>query len=427
MLPPYSLEQTIDRIVREEWGRILACIVKNVGDFQLAEDVLQDAVEAALKTWPEKGIPKSPAAWLITTSHRKAIDRLRRLNNFNNKQDDIGYLAELAARNVDDVDLAFSIPDERLEMIFTCCHPALDEKTRVALTLRTIGGLKTHEIARAYLDTPTAMAQRLVRAKKKIKLAGIPYKIPDQNMMPSRLRGVLAVIYLIFNEGYAASSGEDLTRIDLINEAIRLSRILMQLLPEEAEVLGLHALLLLHDARRYARLDKRGCMVALEHQDRSLWDQNKAQEGNQIIKQALAKGAVGPYQLQACISALHVAAVDWDATDWPQISSLYALLYQMQPTAIVRINHAVAVSYSVSVEAAIGMIASLEDDVAFNKSAAFLLAKADFLERYGNIGSAILLLEQVVSLGDNVVESAFINDKISRLKSVSTDKSVDRK
>ncbi|MFC7291431.1 RNA polymerase sigma factor [Hirschia litorea] len=422
MLPPYSLEQTIARIVREEWGRILSCIVKNVGDFQLAEDVLQDAVEAALKTWPEKGVPKSPAAWLITTSHRKAIDRLRRLNNFKKKQADIAYLSQLPVYDIEE-DNALTIPDERLEMIFTCCHPALDEKTQIALTLRTIGGLKTEEIARAFLDTSSAMAQRLVRAKKKIKLAAIPYKIPDQQMMPSRLRGVLAVVYLIFNEGYSASSGENLTRVNLSNEAIRLARILVQLLPHEPEVLGLYALLLLHDARRYARLDKQGRMVALEHQDRSLWDQQKAEEGNHTVKQALAKGAVGPYQLQACISALHVGAADWESTDWPQICGLYALLYQMQPTPIVRINQAIALSYGSSLQAGIEVLHTLENTHDMTKNASFLLAKADVCERSGEVVPALRLLESALAFADNDIERAFVARKVESLRAAITSSS----
>ncbi len=411
MLPPYTLDQTIEKIVKEEWGRILSCVTKNVGDIQLAEDSLQDAVEAALKHWKKNGIPKSPAAWLISVSHRKAIDRLRRLKTFENKQADLQYLTQMTL-----LDQAISstsiIPDERLEMIFTCCHPALEEKTRVALTLRTIGGLKTEEIARAFLDTPTAMAQRLVRAKKKIKLAGIPYRIPDQQMMPSRLRGVLAVIYLIFNEGYAASSGEALTRVDLIDEAIRLARILMQLLPEEAEIAGLYALLLLHDARRFARIDKQGHMVALEFQDRKLWDKPKFEEGRHVLKQALALQTIGPYQLQACISALHGEAVDWESTDWQQIAALYALLYKLQPNSVVKINHALAVSYAYSVAAALEMLTELDFNSDMQNHISFLLAKADLFYRSGRREEASQLLEKAVPFTKNQIEKDFIQRKL---------------
>ena len=411
MLPSYTLDQTINQIVKEEWGRILSCIVKNVGDLQLAEDCLQDAVEAAIKNWPNKGIPKTPAAWLISVAHRKAVDKLRRSRNFKSKEADLQYIVQLeqidANCEIDD-----DIPDERLKLIFTCCHPALEEKTRIALTLKTIGGLKTEEIAKAFLDNPTTMAQRLVRAKKKIKLAGISYEVPDADMLAQRLRGVLAVIYLIFNEGYSASNSHKLTRVDLIEEAIRLARILMHLMPEEPEVLGLYALLILHDARRFARIDKQGEMIALEFQNRHLWDRFKADEGSRILKQALAMQQIGPYQLQACISGVHMNAPTWAATDWPQITALYALLYQIQPTRIVQLNHIMAVSYSNSVRVALEMLKELESEKDMDKNVAFLLIRADLLERNNQLGEALKLLERAIVLTDNVIEKRFIERKL---------------
>jgi len=411
MLPPYSLEQTIEQIVKEEWGRILSCIVKNVGDIQFAEDCLQDAVEAALKNWPEKGIPKSPAAWLIAVSHRKAIDRIRRSKNFKSKEADLSYLSQLEQMDFGD-ETDQDIPDERLRLIFTCCHPALEEKTRIALTLRTIGGLKTEEIAKAFLDTPSTMAQRIVRAKKKIKLAGISYIVPDGEMLQERLKGVLAVIYLIFNEGYSASNSHQLTRVDLIEEAIRLARILMSLMPKEPEVLGLYALMILHDARRFARIDKQGEMVALEFQNRRLWDRAKIEDGNRVVKQALAMQQVGPYQLQACISAVHLNAVSWDVTDWPQITALYALLYQIQPTHVVRINHIMAVSYADSVTVALKLLEELQLEQNMSSNVSFLLLKADLFERNDQLGEALNLLERAIDLTDNEIEKRFIKRKL---------------
>ncbi|WP_108881511.1 DUF6596 domain-containing protein [Anderseniella sp. Alg231-50] len=414
MLPPLTLERTIDRTVREEWGRILASLVKTVGDLQLAEDSLQDAVVAAMHHWQKNGLPNSPAAWLIAAARRKAIDRLRRDRNFASRQDEVAYLMELDNKALGDGD-AEVIPDKRLEMIFTCCHPALQEKTRVALTLRTLGGLTTEEIAHAFLDRPDAMAQRLVRAKRKISLAGIPYKIPDSDVLPERIASVLSVIYLVFNEGYSASAGDHLTRTDLIEEATRLARIVRQLLPDDTEVGGLLALMLLHDARRAARTGSRGELIPLEAQPRARWDKAKISEGAGILEVVLPKRRLGPYQLQAAISAVHAQSPSWQETDWPQIEALYQLLHEIQPSPVVRINQAVAVSYARSLEAALTMLDDAAGEGTLDAYQPYFAARADMLARAGRTEDAMACFNTAIDLSDNRLEKAFLRDKVAHL------------
>jgi RNA polymerase sigma-70 factor (ECF subfamily) len=405
MLPPHSLRQAIDRCAREEWGRILAALTKSLGSMQLAEDCLQDAVEKAIEVWARDGLPHAPAAWLITTARRRAIDRLRRAARFNAKVPELSYLADL--ENTPDEVRDHVIPDKRLEMIFTCCHPALAEKTQVALTLRTLCGLNTEEIANAFLDRPDAMAQRLVRAKRKIAAAGIPYQIPSIDMLPDRTEAVLSVIYLIFNAGYTgASSGKS----SLCDEAIRLARTIRGLLPQDTEVAGLLALMLLHDARRIARHNATGQMIPLAQQNRNRWDRTKITEGDTILQDTLPKGRIGPYQLQAAISGLHAQARDWETTDWSQISALYDLLYRVQPSPVVRINQAMAVSYATSLDAALALLNSVVEDPQIVGYQPFFTAKADLLDRMGD-PNASTTYDQAIALTQHDAERAFLVSK----------------
>ncbi len=414
MLPLLTLENAIDKTVREEWGRILASLTKTLGNIQLAEDCLQDAVVSAMTHWRKNGLPKSPAAWLITTARRKAIDRLRKDKNFASKQNDIAYLLDLENQSTDEKETDV-IPDKRLEMVFICCHPALEEKTQIALTLRLIGGLSTHEIAHAFLDKPDAMQQRLTRAKKKIALAGIPFEIPDRDVLPERISSVLHVIYLIFNEGYSASSGDTLTRVELSDEAVRLARIVGQLLPEETEVAGLLALMLIHDSRRHARVGKDGEMIQLEKQNRARWDKAKIAEGHAILEDTLPKGRVGPFQLQAAISSVHAHSSSWSSTDWSEIAALYEVLYSLQPSSVVRINQAVAVSFAHSLPRAIKMLDECANGGELDNYQPYYAARAELLARIGKLSEAKTCFETAIRLSGNKQEKSFLMNKMAAL------------
>jgi RNA polymerase sigma-70 factor (ECF subfamily) len=406
----------IETTVRKEWGRILASLTKTLGDLQLAEDSLQDAVESALQHWGKNGLPNSPPAWLIQTARRKAIDRLRRVKNFSGKEKEITYLMELDALDAakDHLETSASdIPDKRLEMIFTCCHPSIEEKSRIALTLRTIGGLTTQEIASAFLDKTEAMAARLTRAKKKIALAGIPYEIPKKEILADRLRSVVDVIYLIYNEGYSSSHRDELIRSELCDEALRLSALIASLMPDQTEAQGLHALILLHDSRRPSRLDDTGNFVSLKKQDRSKWNRENIKAGKAILEKVLTKGAIGPYQLQAAISACHAEAEAWFKTDWGQILALYDLLYALEPSPVIRLNQAYALSNHSSCEEALVWLHPLEGDL--NTYQPFHVAKANFLKRIGKFEEAKQALLKAISLSTNHQEKQHLVKTLAQL------------
>ncbi|HEY6422769.1 MAG TPA: DUF6596 domain-containing protein [Pseudonocardiaceae bacterium] len=396
---------------REEWSRLLATLVRQLGDLDLAEEVAADAVTAALEHWPTDGVPTRPAAWLLTVARRRALDRLRR---------DRAYAARLALLQVE-VDRAEpaqlatddgDVPDERLRLFFTCCHPALPLEAQTALTLHCLAGFSTPEVARAFLVPPATMAQRIVRAKRKIRDARIPYRVPDAATLPGWLPGVLRVIYLIFTEGYAASSGADLIRDDLADEAIRLARILHRLLPGDREIIGLLALLLLVDARRAARTGPSGELVLLADQDRSLWNPDLIGEGRRLVVAALTGSAPGPYALQAAIAAVHDEAATVATTDWPQVVALYDVLGSVAPSPLVELNRAVAVAMVDGPAAGLALLDTLDSLGAYHLLHA---TRADLLRQLGRPADAAAAYRRALELVGNEPERAFLTRRLASL------------
>ena len=404
----HRARKAIDDLARADTGRLLGVLLRDTRDFQLAEDCLQEAMESALMHWTRNGLPAAPSGWVLQTARRKAIDRFRRARNFDRKAREYGVLIELD-QQASGSDEPADIPDERLRLVFTCCHPALDSKTRVALTLRTLCGLTTREIARAYLDGTEAMAQRLVRARHKITRAGIPFEIPDPDQWHERLNSVLAVIYLTFNEGYAATAGAELLRPDLCLEAIRLGRLMRELLPGDAETEGLLALMLLNHSRAPARLDDQGRMIPLDRQDRSLWRRGEIDDGLTLLEKALLRGKPGPFQLQAAISALHSEASSHATTDWRQIVLLYDTMCALASNPVYLLNRAVAVSFASGPERALEALDAVEADLADYQP--FHAARADLLRRSHRLEEAMQSYRRAIELSTNESERQFLIER----------------
>lgn len=413
--------EILERVFREEYGVIIASLIRRSGSFDLAEESLLEAFSSALANWEQNGTPTNPAAWLTRVAQRKLVDMLRLEKTKNDKQRELEFEIQRLQRGNEDWSPASSeedwgsrleYQDDRLRLIFTCCHPSLSQEAQVALTLRTLGGLSTAEIARAFLLPEPTLAQRLVRAKNKIRIARIPYQVPALEVLPQRLASVQAVLYLIFNEGYAATSGDSLTRRDLCAEAIRLGRLLCRLVPDEPENLGLLALMLLQDSRRDARINARSELVTLEEQDRSLWDRREIEEGLKLVEAALRLRRVGAYQLQAAIAAVHAEAKVARETDWQQIVALYAELKRINPSPIVALNHAAAVAMSEGLEEGLRLIEAAGEGGKLDQYYFFHAARADLLRRLGRTREAHAAYSRALTLTSNQVEHKYVRRRL---------------
>ncbi|MFI9571368.1 RNA polymerase sigma factor [Microbispora rosea] len=410
MTPP--VEAAVDRAFREEWGQVVATLIRWTGDWDLAEECAQDAFALALRTWRRDGVPRRPGAWLTTAARNRAVDLLRREATGAAKLREVaGVLRIEDDASGDEPD----VPDDRLRLIFTCCHPALALEARVALTLRTLAGLGTTEIARAFLVGEQAMAKRLARAKQKIRHAGIPYRVPPAHLLPERLPAVLAVLYLLFNEGYSATAGADLVRHDLADEAIRLARVLVRLMPDEPEAAGLLALMLLHHARRAARLDEAGDLVVLEDQERGRWDAGQIAEGVALLDGTLRRGRPGPYQVQAAIAACHATAARPEDTDWAQIAVLYARLSRLVPSPVVELNRAVAVGMAYGPAAGLALVDALRETGALAGYHLLPAARADLLRRLGRTAEAADAYREAAGLAATDAERRYLARRLAAL------------